>query len=113
MDTGDSVCTYVCMYVCMGFKEGFHVLYGFMGCGFTSRRQESGSVFSVAVCKIQASKHFIESLPFVLKDERILCKYVGFLIFSYLLYFHGYLLFTRPDISMDTGDSVYVCMYGL
>ena len=34
-----------------------------MGCGFTSRGQESGSVFSTAVCKIQASKHYVESLP--------------------------------------------------
>ena len=39
----------------------------FMGRGFTSRGQESGSGFSVAVCKIQASKRYIESL---LKDKR-------------------------------------------
>ena len=37
---------------------------------FTSRGQESGSVFSAAACKIQASKHYIESLPLVLKDEK-------------------------------------------
>ena len=34
----------------------------FMDCGFTSGGQESGSVFSAAVCQIQASKHYIESL---------------------------------------------------
>ena len=42
----------------------------FVGRGFTSRGQESGSGFSVAVCKIQASKRYIESLPLVLKDKR-------------------------------------------
>ena len=42
----------------------------FMGCGFTSGGQELGSVFSTAVCKIQASKRYIESLPLVLKDKR-------------------------------------------
>ena len=41
----------------------------FMGCGFTSGGQESWSVFSAAVCKIQASKRYIESLPLVLKDK--------------------------------------------
>ena len=41
----------------------------FMGCGFTSGGQESGSVFSAAVCKIQASKRYIEFLPLVLKDK--------------------------------------------
>ena len=35
----------------------------FMGCGFTSGGKESGSVFSAAVCKIQASKRYVESLP--------------------------------------------------
>ena len=33
----------------------------FIGHGFTSGRQESGSVFSAAVCKIQASKQYDES----------------------------------------------------
>ena len=42
----------------------------FMGCGFTSGEQESGSVLSAAVCKIQASKLYIESLPLVPKDKR-------------------------------------------
>ena len=37
----------------------------FMECSFTSGRQELGSVFSAAVCKIQASKPCIESLPLV------------------------------------------------
>ena len=41
-----------------------------MGHGFTFRGQESGSVFSAAVCKIQASKRYIESLPLVPKDKR-------------------------------------------
>ena len=38
-----------------------------MGRGFTSGGQESGSVFSAAVYKIQARKCYIESLPLVLK----------------------------------------------
>ena len=42
----------------------------FMGRGFTSGGQESGSVFSAAVCKIQASKRYIKSLPLVPKDKR-------------------------------------------
>ena len=42
----------------------------FMGRGFTSGGQKSGSVFSTAVCKIQASKRCVESLPLVLKDKR-------------------------------------------
>ena len=41
----------------------------FMGRGFTSGGQESGSVFSAAVCKIQASKHYIECLPSIPKDN--------------------------------------------
>ena len=32
---------------------------GFMGRGFVSGGQESVSVFSPAVCKMQASKHYI------------------------------------------------------
>ena len=42
----------------------------FMGRGFSSGGQELGSVFSAAVCKIQASKCYIESLPLVPKDKR-------------------------------------------
>ena len=42
----------------------------FMGRDSTSGGQESGSVFSAAVYKIQASKHYIKSLPLVLKDKR-------------------------------------------
>ena len=42
----------------------------FMGRGFTSRGQESGSVFSTAVYKIQAGECYIESLSLVLKDKR-------------------------------------------
>ena len=42
----------------------------FMGRGYTSGRQESGSVFSTAVCKIQASRRYIKSLPLVPKDKR-------------------------------------------
>jgi len=41
-----------------------------MGRGFTSGEQELGSVFSVAVCKIQASERYAESLSLVLKDRR-------------------------------------------
>ena len=42
----------------------------FMGHGFISGGQELGSVFSAAVCKIQASKRYIESLPLVPKGKR-------------------------------------------
>ena len=42
----------------------------FMGHGFTSKGQDLGSMFNAAVCKIQASKRYIGSLPLVLKDER-------------------------------------------
>ena len=42
----------------------------FMGRGFTSEGQESGSVFSAPVCIIQASKRCVESLLLVLKDKR-------------------------------------------
>ena len=42
----------------------------FMGRGLTSGGQKSGSVFRAAVCKLQASKHYIKSLPLVLKDKR-------------------------------------------
>ena len=42
----------------------------FMGHGFTSGGQVSGSVLSAAVCKIQASKRYMESLSLVLKDKR-------------------------------------------
>ena len=42
-----------------------------MGRGFTSRGQELGCMFGAAVCKIQARKHYIESLPLVMKDKRI------------------------------------------
>ena len=41
-----------------------------MGRGFTSGGQESGSVFSTAVCKIQGSKAYVESLPPVLEGKR-------------------------------------------
>ena len=40
----------------------------FMGRGFTSGGQESVSVFSTAVRKIQASERYVESLLLVLKD---------------------------------------------
>ena len=46
------------------FKDVFQII--FMGSGFTSE----GSAFSVVVCKIQASKRYIESLPLVLKDKK-------------------------------------------
>ena len=42
----------------------------FMGRSFTSGGQKSVSGFSVAACKIQASKCYIESLPLVPKDKR-------------------------------------------
>ena len=41
-----------------------------MGRGFTSAGQESGSVFSAVVCKVQASKRYIKYLPLVPKDKR-------------------------------------------
>ena len=48
----------------IGLIDGFH------GAWLHFRREKSGSVFSAAVCKIQASKHYVESLPLVLKDRR-------------------------------------------
>ena len=36
-----------------------------MGCGFTSKGQESWSAFDTSVCKIQTRKH----LPSMLKDK--------------------------------------------
>ena len=42
----------------------------FMGRGFTSGGQESGSVFSASMCIIQASKRCVESLPLLLKDKK-------------------------------------------
>ena len=46
------------------------LLMDFMGRGFTSGGQELGSVFSTAMCEIQASKHYVESLQLVLKNKR-------------------------------------------
>ena len=40
------------------------IIDGFHGAWLTSIGQESGSVFSAAVCKIQASKRYIKSLPY-------------------------------------------------
>ena len=42
----------------------------FKGRGFTSGGQKSVSGFSTAVCKIQSSKCYVESLPLVVKDKR-------------------------------------------
>ena len=42
----------------------------FMGRGFTSGGQGSGSVFSASVRIVQASKRYVEYLPLVLKDKR-------------------------------------------
>ena len=42
----------------------------FIGCDFTSGGYGSESVFTAAVCKIQASKCYVESLPLVLEDKR-------------------------------------------
>ena len=55
----------------------------FMGRSFTSGGQESGSVFSAAVCKIQASKHYTESL--VPKVKKAASLKVKGLLHSYLL----------------------------
>ena len=57
----------------------------FMGRGFTSGGQESGSVFSASVCKIQASKRYVESLPLVLKIEEAGSHKVGGSLYSCLL----------------------------
>ena len=58
----------------------------FMGCGFTSGGQES--VFSAAVCKIQESKHYIESLPSVPKDKQASSLKVKGPLYSCLLITH-------------------------
>ena len=39
-----------------------------MGRDFTSGGQESGSAFSAAVCRIQASKSYVESLVLRIKE---------------------------------------------
>ena len=57
----------------------------FAGRGFTSRGQESGSVFSAAMCKIQASKHYVEPLPLVLKIEAAASHKVKGSLYSCLL----------------------------
>ena len=46
----------------------------YRGRGFTSEGQESGSLFSAAVCKIQASKRYVESLPLLLNDKAFLSR---------------------------------------
>ena len=58
-----------------------------MRCGFTFGGQESGSVFSAAVCQTQASssKHYIESLPLVLKDKRSCLSQGEGLLYSLLI----------------------------
>ena len=56
-----------------------------MGCGFTSRSQELGSVFSTVVCKIQASERYIESLLLVLKDKKAASLEVKGPLYSCLL----------------------------
>ena len=57
----------------------------FMGRGFTSGRQESGSVFSAAVFKTQANKHYIESLLLVPKDKEVVSLKVKGQLYSCLL----------------------------
>ena len=46
---------------------------GFRGCGFPSRGQDHGSVFGAVVCKIQARKYYIKSLPLVPQDKSCFC----------------------------------------
>ena len=49
-------------FACVG-KPGWNkAIMASMGCGLTSRGQESGSVLSTAVCKFQASKCYIKSI---------------------------------------------------
>ena len=57
-------------FACVGEPGWNKAMMASMGPGFTSGGQESESVFSTAVCKIQASKCYIESLPLVPKDKR-------------------------------------------
>ena len=47
---------------CVGEPGWNKAIMASMGPGFTSGGQESGSMFSTAVCKIQASKHYIKSI---------------------------------------------------
>ena len=63
----------------------FLVAYVYMGRGFTSGGQKSGSVFSAAMCKLQASKRYVESLPLVLKDEEPVSLKVKGSLYSCLL----------------------------
>ena len=57
----------------------------FIGRGFTSGGQESVSVFSAAMCKLQASKCYVESLPLVLKDKEPVSHKVKGSLYSCLL----------------------------
>ena len=55
---------------------------GFHGAWLHFLRARVGSVFSTAVCKIQASKRYVESSPLVLKDSH---KVKRFTVHSCLL----------------------------
>ena len=70
------------------FIDGFHGTWILMGHGFTSRGQESRSVFGAAVCKIQTSKWYIESLPLVLKNKVASLVKVKGSLYSCLLIAH-------------------------
>ena len=74
-----------------------------MGCGFTSGEQESGSVFSAAVCKIRAIKRYIESLPLVPKVKRASHKMKGWLYSCLLI---ACLAFGRT-LKLAFGDHLY------
>ena len=57
-------------FSCSFSQDDSNLVYQLRKGSFTSGEQESRSVFSTAVCKIQAIKRYIESLPLVLKVER-------------------------------------------
>ena len=56
--------------------------------GFTSRGQVLGRAFGSAVCKIQARKHYLESLPSLSKDKRAASFKKKGPLYSYLLMAH-------------------------
>ena len=58
--------THVQCFVCMTATPHWLDMWP----GFSFRGQESGSVFGAAVCKIQARKCYIESLPSVSNGQR-------------------------------------------
>ena len=77
------------------FIDGFHGTWVFTGRGFSwdmaslpEGKSQGLHVFSAAVCKIQTSKWYIESLPLVVKNKVASLVKVKGLLYSCLLIAH-------------------------